>query len=71
MQKILLTFLLTFFSFSLFADEKPGRFFKDQPDITKDPQVHLVIHKLSKELGNNIKKKQAINLQQEQGSKTV
>ena len=52
MQKILLTFLLTFFSFSLFADEKPGRFFKDQPDITKDPQVHF-IYLLNKDSKDN------------------
>ena len=35
MKKILLTLMVTLFSFPLFAaDEKPGRFFEDQPDIT-------------------------------------
>ena len=42
MQKILLTLLLTLFSFSLLADEKPGRFFKDQPDVNNDYQVHFI-----------------------------
>ena len=39
MKKILLTLLLTLFSFSLLADEKPGRFFKDQPDANNDYQL--------------------------------
>ena len=52
MQKILLSLLLTFFSFSIFADEKPGRFFKDQPDVTKDPQVHF-IYLLNKDSKDN------------------
>ena len=42
MQKILLTLLLTLFSFSLLADEKPGRFFKDQPDVNNDYQIHFI-----------------------------
>ena len=42
MKKILLTLLLTFFSFSLLADEKPGRFFKDQPDVNDDYQIHFI-----------------------------
>ena len=34
MKKIFLTLLITLFSSSIFAsDEKPGRFFEDQPDI--------------------------------------
>ena len=37
----------------------------------KDLQVHLVIHRLLKELGNNIKKKQEINLLPERDSKIV
>ena len=41
MQKILLTLLLTLFTFSLLADEKPGRFFEDQPDIDDDYQIHV------------------------------
>ena len=42
MKKILLILLTTFFNFSLLADEKPGRFFKDQPDITTKPQIHFI-----------------------------
>jgi hypothetical protein len=42
MKKILLILLITFFNFSLLADEKPGRFFKDQPDITTKPQIHFI-----------------------------
>ena len=42
MKKILLTLLLTLFSFSLLADEKPGRFFKDQPDVNDDYQIHFI-----------------------------
>ena len=52
MQKILLTLLLTLFSFSLLADEKPGRFFKDQPDVTNEPQVHF-IYLLNKDSKDN------------------
>ena len=36
---LLLTLLFTNFSFA--ADEKPGRFFEDQPDITDDYQIHF------------------------------
>ena len=42
MKKILLSFFITLFSFSLLADEKPGRFFKDQPDVTDDYQIHFI-----------------------------
>ena len=42
MKKILLTLLLTLFNFSLLADEKPGRFFKDQPDVNNDYQIHFI-----------------------------
>jgi len=42
MKKIFLTLLLTLFSFSLLADEKPGRFFKDQPDVNDDYQIHFI-----------------------------
>ncbi len=35
MKKILVTLMIALFSFPLFAaDEKPGRFFEDQPDVT-------------------------------------
>ena len=34
MNKILLALLISLFSTTLFAsDEKPGRFFEDQPDV--------------------------------------
>ena len=42
MKKILLILLITLFSSSLFAsDEKPWRFFEDQPDVTDDYQIHF------------------------------
>ena len=42
MKKILLTLLFVLFSSSVFsADEKPGRFFEDQPDVTDDYQIHF------------------------------
>ena len=41
MRKIILFLALLIVS-NAFADEKPGRFFKDQPDVTKDPQVHFI-----------------------------
>ena len=41
-KKILLILLITLFSSSIFAsDEKPGRFFEDQPDVNGDYQVHF------------------------------
>ena len=43
MKKILLTLIIILFSPSLFAaDEKPGRYFEDQPDVSKDPKVHFI-----------------------------
>ena len=37
MKKLILTLLLILFSFPIFAlDEKPGRFFEDQPDVNDD-----------------------------------
>ena len=43
MKKILLTLLITLFSSSIFAsDDKPGRFFEDQPDVNDDYQVHFI-----------------------------
>ena len=43
MKKILLTLIIILFSSSLFAaDEKPGRFFEDQPDVNDDYQFHLI-----------------------------
>ena len=42
MKKILLTFIALIFSSSLLiADEKPGRFFEDQPDVNDDYQIHF------------------------------
>ena len=43
MKKILiivLTFLFT--SLTIASDDKPGRFFKDQPDVTDDFQIHII-----------------------------
>ena len=43
MKKILLILLITLFSSSIFAaDDKPGRFFEDQPDINDDFQIHFI-----------------------------
>jgi hypothetical protein len=43
MKKILLTLLVILFCSSLFAsDEKPGRSFQDQPDVTNDYQIHFI-----------------------------
>ena len=43
MKKILLALLITLFSSSLLAsDEKAGRFFEDQPDVTDDYQIHFI-----------------------------
>ena len=42
MKKIFLLLIISLFSSSLFAsDEKPGRFFEDQPDVTDDYQIHF------------------------------
>ena len=42
MIKILLTLIIILFSSPLLAaDEKPGRFFEDQPDVTDDYQIHF------------------------------
>ena len=42
MKKLLVFFLTFFFSNLTFAaDEKPGRFFEDQPDVTDDYQIHF------------------------------
>ena len=41
MIKILII-VLSLFSNAVFAsDEKPGRFFEDQPDVTDDYQIHF------------------------------
>ena len=42
-MKNLLIFFLTFFftNLTFAADEKPGRFFEDQPDVTNDYQIHF------------------------------
>ena len=42
MKKVLLYLTLIFFITPLFAgDEKPERFFEDQPDVTDDHQIHF------------------------------
>ena len=42
MNKILIFFLTFFFTNLTFAaDEKSGRFFEDQPDVTDDYQIHF------------------------------
>ena len=41
--KIILIFSLYFFSnISLASDDKPGRFFEDQPDVNDDYQIHFL-----------------------------
>ena len=53
MKKLLLILTIIFFSTSLFAsDEKPGRYFKDQPDVSSEPQVHF-IYLLNKDSEDN------------------
>ena len=42
MKKILIILAFILYSSSLFAtDEKPGRFFEDQPDVNDDYQIHF------------------------------
>ena len=42
MKNLLILFLTLFFTNLTFAaDEKPGRFFEDQPDVTDDYQIHF------------------------------
>jgi len=38
---IFIIFTTKLFSTLVIADEKPGRFFEDQPDITEDYQIHF------------------------------
>ena len=43
MKKIFLVLIFTLFSSSIFAsDDKPGRFFEDQPDVNDDYQIHFI-----------------------------
>ena len=43
MKKIFLIFTFVLICSALFAsDEKPGRFFDDQPDVTDDYQIHFI-----------------------------
>ena len=43
MKNILIILLTLFFTNLTFAsDEKPGRFFEDQPDVTDDYQIHFI-----------------------------
>ena len=52
-KKILLILTIILFNTFVFAaDEKLGRFFEDQPDVTKEPQVHF-IYLLNKESKDN------------------
>ena len=42
MKKTIFYLSLILFISPLFAaDEKPGRFFEDQPDVTEDHQIHF------------------------------
>ena len=42
LRKFLITILFVFYNSFVFAsDEKPGRFFEDQPDVTDQPKVHF------------------------------
>ena len=42
MKKLLILFLtFSFTNLTFAADEKPGRFFEDQPDVTDDHQIHF------------------------------
>ena len=40
-QKLLIFIFFLFIYISLASDEKPGRFFEDQPDVTDDYQIHF------------------------------
>jgi len=43
MKKISIILLTLFFTNLTFAsDEKPGRFFEDQPDVNDDYQIHFI-----------------------------
>ena len=43
MKKIILILGLILFNLDVFAkDEKPGRFFEDQPDVSDDYQIHFI-----------------------------
>ena len=43
MKKIIIFFIIFLFSpFSFASDEKPERYFEDQPDVTDEPQVHFI-----------------------------
>ena len=41
-KKIIVILISLIFTNTLFAsDDKPGRFFEDQPDVTDDYQIHF------------------------------
>ena len=43
MKNLFLTLIFFLFTSSIFAaDEKPGRFFEDQPDVNDDYQIHFI-----------------------------
>ena len=43
MKKILIIILTLLFSnLSIASDEKPGRYFEDQPDVNDDFQIHFI-----------------------------
>ena len=53
MKKIIIFFIIFLYSsFSFALDEKPGRYFKDQPDVSSEPQVHF-IYLLNKDSEDN------------------
>ena len=72
MKKILIILLITLFSSSLFAsDEKPGRFFEDQPDVNDDFQIHFIylLAKNTHEIIHSSKLSDGIDLYEKEFSK--
>ena len=53
MKNLLLALIFFLFTSSIFAaDEKPGRFFEDQPDVNDDYQIHYLLNQIGFENGN-------------------
>ena len=53
MKKLLgIVVLSLLLSWNAYADDKPGRFFQDQSDVTDQPQVHF-IYLLNKDSEDN------------------
>ena len=43
MKKLILTLIISLVTnISLASDDKPGRFFEDQPDVNDDYQIHII-----------------------------